>query len=366
MKARFTRGSHSFTNQKGPPLLPKTHPSITSSLYGVFPFLVLLDRLMSVLTWTNKDPFFNFITIAIYMTIVLQWSYISIIGLPILISLGSCAIIWSVSTVVEDLKSEEFPPTLEEILDTLSNVSLRIEYYLKPSKVFIRMKSSDKVKLLFSLFLMTPVHVFLVTRIFQTRTLLLITGVGFLSYHSPWATATRNILWRSVLIRKISMFATGLEFSMVDKNLEISYLQDYKVIEPRGTGAPITSNPNGKILEFHVIENQRRWVGLGWCNIMLPFERAAFTNEKNVECCVDLQSFKFPHIPHLTGENCKWKWLEENWRIDQKFCNYNKQDGWVYYNNNWEDPQYQDSLTRFTRSRLWTRRALVLVDQTDD
>ncbi|KAH3669367.1 hypothetical protein OGAPHI_001488, partial [Ogataea philodendri] len=332
----------SFTGQ-----LLNMSPVVTSALYTAFPIIYLLDKALAFVTWTNSDPYSNFITIAIYVMVVKYWSVASNTVLAALIALTVCVICWFLTTSIEDMRSEDEPPTVEEIIDTLSNMQARFQCFVKPLESLAIRSRSDVFNLCFSMVAITPFYIWIMTRIFNVRWFLLVVGVFALSFHSSWALATRHLIWRSVLLRRIFIFATGLRFSLEDKDVELSVFGDFQVSE----AAP------GKTIEFRVLENQRRWVGVGWSEIMLPFERTSFTYENLEKSCDSLDKFQFPNLPQ---KQCRWKWLEESWKSDKSFSH---GSDWMYYNNNWEDPATEDSLTKFTRSRLWKRRAIVVLDK---
>ncbi|QPG76335.1 hypothetical protein FOA43_003721 [Brettanomyces nanus] len=126
-----------------------------------------------------------------------------------------------------------------------------------------------------------------------------------------------------------------------------------------------SSNKFGsKVVEFEVFENQRRWFGVGWSDSLLPIERQHYTNEYLKQCCDTLDSYNFPNLPEMSGlselsEKHPWKWMDEHWKIDREFCKGKDPDGWIYYDNTWGGMSYQDSISKFTRTRRLIRRALL-------
>ncbi|GME97386.1 unnamed protein product [[Candida] boidinii] len=116
-----------------------------------------------------------------------------------------------------------------------------------------------------------------------------------------------------------------------------------------------------QIVEFQIFENQRRWLGFGWTEYTLPNERVQFT-DADLKPCDGIDAFKFPTIPELAKIDHKWTWFDESWKVDKSFNKEQDPDGWVYYNNNWEFPEYEDNVGKFTRSRKLVRRALLVVD----
>ncbi|KAG7724732.1 hypothetical protein KL933_004554 [Ogataea haglerorum] len=344
IRASFADNRRPLSKTKGQ--LLKMPPVITSALYTAFPFIYILDKVLAFLTWTNDDPYTNFIVIAIYITVVKYWTVVACTVLPTIIALGTCAMLWFLKTTIEDLRSEAAPPTIEEIIDTLINMQARFSYFVEPFSYFGSLSGSDYFNIGFSLIAITPCYIWLMTRIFTVRSFLLVFGVIWLSFHSSWSVATRHLLWRSIVIRKILTFATGLKFSLVDKNIELTVLNDFQ----------ISNVGTGKIVEIHILQNQRRWLGVGWSNTLLPFERGPFTTENLEKSWNSLESFQ---LREITQAACRWRWLDANWKTDNSFA---PGEGWIYYNNSWKDPSTKDSLTSFTRTKRWIRRALVIVE----
>ncbi|KAG7854366.1 hypothetical protein KL919_005160 [Ogataea angusta] len=344
VRASFADNRRPLSKTKGQ--LLNMPPMIISTLYTAFPAIYLLDKVLAFLTWTNDDPYTNFIVIAIYIMVVKYWTVVACTVLPALIALGTCASLWFLKTTIDDLRSETAAPTIEEIIDTLINMQARFSYFVEPFSCFGSLSGSDYFNLGFSLIAITPCYIWLMTRIFTVRSFLLVFGVAWLSFHSSWSVATRHLLWRSIVIRKILTFATGLKFSLVDKDIELTVLNDFQ----------ISNVGTGKTVEFRILQNQRRWLGVGWSNTLLPFERGPFTTEDLEKSWDSLESFQFPDITQAT---CRWRWLDANWKTDDTFA---PGEGWIYCNNSWEEPSNSDSLTRFTRTKRWKRRALVIVE----
>ena len=76
-------------------------------------------------------------------------------------------------------------------------------------------------------------------------------------------------------------------------------------------------------------------------------------------------TFPFPEFEHDLHLYL-WEWLDDDWKIDKEFNLGKNPDGWVYYDNNWENPTYEDSISKYTRSRNWTRKATLVIDKKDE
>lgn len=328
--------SHS---RRSVPLISTTNPLVTSILYKIFPILIILNTVLDFVTWTNHDPFMNFIYHSVlylfifYYDVTIYYYY-----MPILIVLVFSSINYYINSVYAHVNEEE--PTLEEIVDTLDNFTTRVDILLEP---FRTIQISFK-KLLNFLFLITPVHLLVLRYLIHPKTYLLFLSIVTTTFHSLWFQATIKILWRSQFIRNIFSFFVGANSS--------HFYNNYKILNE----TRISKEKNGKIIQFQIIENQRRWLGLGWSDKLLPYERANFTNESLQETSSP-EEFIFPF------NSKQWQWLEESWNIDMGFCDVHHKDGWVFYDNYWQNAQYQDSITSYTRARKWTRKAVLISEK---
>lgn len=328
--------SHS---RRSVPLVSTTNPLITSMLYRIFPILIIFNTALDFVTWTNQDPFMNFIYHStLYIFIYYYDVSIYYFYMPILVTLVFSSINYYINSVYSHVNEEE--PTLEEIVDTLDNFATRVDILLEPFKTI---KISFK-KLLNFLFLVTPVHLLMLRYLMQPKTYLLFLSIILTAFHSLWFQATMKILWRSQFIRNIFSFFVGENTA--------HFYNNYKILNE----TKISKEKNGKIIQFQIIENQRRWIGLGWSDKLLPYERANFTNEALQETSSPV-GFAFPF------NSKQWQWLEEKWNIDMSFCEGKNKDGWVFYDNYWQNAQLQDSITSYTRARKWTRKAVLISEK---
>ncbi|CCH45070.1 Peroxisomal membrane protein PEX31 [Wickerhamomyces ciferrii] len=329
--------SHS---RRSVPLVSTTSPLITSILYKIFPILIIFNTTLDFITWTSHDPFMNFIYHSMLYLLIFYYDVtIYFFFVPILTVLVISSINHYVNSVYIHVNEEE--PTLEEIVDTLDNFTTRVDILLEP----FRAVQISYLKLLNFLFMITPVHLVLMKYFLQPKTFLLSITIMITTFHSLWFQATLKILWRSLFVRNIFSFFIGTNTA--------HFYNNYRILNE----TKISNDKNGKIIQFQIIENQRRWVGLGWSDKLLPYERANFTNEALQETSSP-DSFLFPF------NSKQWQWLEEKWNIDLKFCDNKNKDGWKYFDNYWQSGQTSDSITSYTRSRKWTRKAVLISEKT--
>lgn len=108
-----------------------------------------------------------------------------------------------------------------------------------------------------------------------------------------------------------------------------------------------------------VIENQRRWLGLGWTPSLLPHERAPFTDVED-HPAVPPENTALPE-PKTTIEaggvtrSVTWKWIDHGWRVEKDRGR--DPEGWLYFDNAWRHPSATEEFGRYTRRRKWIRNA---------
>lgn len=370
--ARFVPDVTSISHSKGPPLLSSTSPIIVSALNAAFPAILIINSVLSILTWTNENKSSNFLFLLVYITVVKYWNILGVLFFPLLLCFSFCCFYWGIKVILEDTGPGSTSPTLEEIIDTLTNMSIRLRLLVKPILDIKKADSDSLWRLLITATLLTPVYISLMKFLFSPTSFCIFWGTFIFTYHSMWFIAIRKLLWRSVYIRKGTSFLTGLDISTLDKSSDIVRMTDLKVLNAGNSTTsrldhsapplPTRADTNTrKIVEFQIFENQRRWLGFGWTEYTLPNERVQFT-DADLKPCDGIDAFKFPTIPELAKIDHKWTWFDESWKVDKSFNKEQDPDGWVYYNNNWEFPEYEDNVGKFTRSRKLVRRALLVVD----
>ncbi|KAF9349425.1 peroxisome- protein [Mortierella sp. NVP85] len=122
--------------------------------------------------------------------------------------------------------------------------------------------------------------------------------------------------------------------------------------------------------KFVLYENQRWWLGLEWTPMMLPNDRAPWTDD-HLEPTQSKSSFQLPppHVAHeaipnqpnrVLRKSQEWRWLDPHWRL--KLGTDSDTDGWEYANNHWQKWSGKNRRGAYTRRRAWERTAK-LIDQ---
>ncbi|CAI7611046.1 unnamed protein product [Penicillium pancosmium] len=372
------------------PLLVATPPSITRALAYSHPFLLPLNKLVGLLSWTTGDPWQSFLLVATFWTVVLYSDAIILWAGPILVVIGLILGMYgrrysplssTTSTGEKHLGKTSTDTTtrhqksLDDIVETLRTFTTRCNILLEPLLDLTDFLSTQRTAtsattrpaltaLFLRILLVTPIWIALTLPpfyIITTRRVVMIVGTIILTYHSRPARVSRVILWRSRAVRRLCGMITGL--SVADGP---SATKTQTQGQGQGQGLNIATRRRGDAsgvrFTFVVYENQRRWLGIGWTYSLFPAERGAWTDE-HLNSVPAKDSFELPEVQ--TGGS-KWRWVEgSEWRIEGADHSTNGKDsktsnveGWIYYDNKWNDGRRgQDGWDRYTRRRKWYRDA---------
>lgn len=343
------------------PLLVATPPAVTRALAYSHPFLLPLNRLAGLLSWTSGDPWQSFLLVTGFWAIVLYGEAIILWAGPILVVVGLILGLYSrrysplSSTGLTGEKhgggsggdgsegSEQHHKSLDEIVETLRDLTARCNILLEPFLELTDFLSTQRTAtstttrpaltaLLGRIVLVTPIWILLTLspfHIITIRRIVLIVGTITLTWHSRPARISRVILWRSLTIRRICSAITGLSFSSetrTDDNVPSKTPLKYSLFSFRPFRHRIISNPvpdiaakrrrtdsSGVRFTFVLYENQRRWLGIGWTYSLFAYERAPWTDE-HLNAAPSKDNFELPEVP---GGNARWRWVTgSEWRVD--------------------------------------------------
>ncbi|GEQ66429.1 hypothetical protein JCM33374_g92 [Metschnikowia sp. JCM 33374] len=368
------------------------NPLLASALSNIFPYLLLMDHFLELVTWTNEDPYLNLLFVVAYSVFVLYWRLIKLWIVPLVSVLVFSSVVWNTSSILYDAKFGE-KPTIDEVLSTLHNITVRFELVFRPAKQ-LGLSLRNHVKMITGAMVLTPFHSMLLRYIISPSTFLWIVGVFVLTYHSPSSYAVRRLLWRSAYVRKALYYLTGLNIRLTRSEYSSPTSRAHETISR--THSPVTSGAEDasgttptldsvqvvndftvvkkvvvsstqlkQTIRYDILENERRWLGLGWSKYLLPNERASFCYEPSMLSAPDPLSgatFSFP-IYENDLYTYSWQWMDDKWSLDLEYNLSRYNSGWVYYDKNWGDAKYEDGFSRYTRSRRWTRRAVLLIDK---
>ncbi|KAL4959148.1 PEX28-32 family peroxisomal membrane protein [Aspergillus stella-maris] len=371
------------------PLLVATPPPVTRALAYSHPFILPLNTLVGLLTWTTGDSYNSFLLVAAFWAVVLYGDAIVMWAGPLLVVVGLIlGMYWrrysplstrAFSTKKHNRSASEGSShrheSLDEIVEAMRTFTTRCNILLEPLVELTDFLSTQRTAtsattkpalttLFVRILFVTPIWIALTLPplyIITTRRVIMVVGTIILTYHSRTARVCRVILWRSLTVRRICALITGLSF---DLDADKTHIQSH------GHAANVATrrrgDSSGVRFTFIIFENQRRWLGIGWTYSLFPSERAAWTDEhlNPVPSKEDLD------LPEVQSGNAKWRWVEGNdWHVDGADDeSSSKADcgGWIYYDNKWNDGRRgQDGWDRYTRRRKWCRDA-ELVEITPD
>ena len=413
-------GSSSISKQtstvivhKKSPLLVATPPQITRALAYSHPFLLPLNKLAGLLSWSTDDPWESFLLVAAFWGVSLYGGDILRYAGPIivvaLLILGMYSRRYSplssTSTTGDkhELKGHKREPSestlrhhksLDEIVETLREFTTRCNLLLDPFLRLTDFLSTQRTPtsattrpalttLFIRIFMITPLWILLTNysvNILTPRRVVLTFGTIMLTWHSRPARVSRVILWRSLFLRRIASFLTGLSFSEVTaldtngkllrpglpprRKSQISHASE--LAKKRRADSP------GVRFTFVLYENQRRWIGLGWTTSLFAYERGPWTDE-HLNNAPTKEDFV---LPDVEGGVARWRWVEgSSWKIEgpdgrviiptvQQLTGNDKGkdlgsdvSGWIYYDTKWQEGRKEDGWGRYTRRRKWFRDA---------
>ncbi|KAI0483778.1 integral peroxisomal membrane peroxin-domain-containing protein [Xylaria cf. heliscus] len=261
--AAAKRTSTILVHQKSP-LLLATPPQVTRALAYSHPFLLPLNKLVGLLSWTTGDPWESFLLLAAFWAIVQYGDNVFRFAGPIVAVVGIIAGMyarrysplsssgWAEHPGLANSKdkkkgntatasnqanpghqrnaseatSTRHQKTLDEIVDTLRIFTSRCNILLEPLREMTDFLSTQRTAtsattrpalttLFVRILAVTPFWIALTLpplRIITTKRVVLVFGTLVLSWHSKVCGVTRTLLWRSATVRKLARWITGLEF----------------------------------------------------------------------------------------------------------------------------------------------------------
>lgn len=408
--SRTGHRSSILIHQKSP-LLVATPPQVTRALAYSHPFILPLSHIAGLLSWTTADPWESFLLVAgfwfavLYGGVVVRWAGPLVVVTGLVLGMYSRRYSPLSSTTVgrgekkRKRANSEQRKSLDEILETLRTFTARCDVLLDPCLQltdFLSTQSSATsattrpalTTLFIRLLAVSPVWIVLTLPPFYlitTKRIALILGTVGLTWHSRPARVTRTLLWRSRTVRNTLTLLTGLHFIGPPPPAPTTNPPALPPRTPKGgnSGAAtaaldVKGARPGIRFTFTLYENQRRWIGLGWTNSLLAYERQAWTDEHH-NTCPDPEHFELPDTEH---DATKWRWAPgSSWHIEGAVTDADKEKsakriggggggedvGWIYYDNKWQGGRKTDGWGRYTRRRKWVRDAeLVEIDDDDE
>ncbi|MCJ1285631.1 peroxisome- protein [Xylographa opegraphella] len=388
--------------QQKSPLLIATPPQVTRALAFSHPFLLPLNKFAGLISWSSGDPWESFLVIGAFWALTIYGGTIVVWAGPVLVVILLILCMYSrrysplssTGLTGEKVKGQKNDPgalvtrqkSLDEIVDTLNGFVVRCNILLDPFLDLTDFLSTQRTAtsattrpalttLFIRILLITPIWVGLALppiRIITTQRVVLAVGTLMLSWHSRPARVTRAILWRSLTVRYILSIITGLSFMQSSTGVVAPPPLPPRNKSQQDMASSLVSHrrsaSTGVRFTFIVYENQRRWLGLGWTSSLFAYERSAWTDE-HLSPSQPKEEFS---LPVMENNSSHWQWVPgSEWHIEgvakssASGGSKSNSEGWIYYDNKWNDGRRQDGWGRYTRRRKWYRDA-ELVDDTSD
>ncbi|CCE78229.1 Piso0_000846 [Millerozyma farinosa CBS 7064] len=385
----FDSGYEEKTKPQTSPLLSSTPPTVAKSLVRSYPYLLIVNKLLSIITWTNDDYWINVIIVSAYAMAVMYFEklvtwfgHLIVVGLIALYALLNQHII----------EETNLHPTLDDVVQALTTTSIKADMLLNPITT-LSLSAYEIKRLLFTTVFLTPVYLIITFFLISPRSLLLFIGLHVLTYHSSYSRVTRKMLWKIKVVRILCFYLTGLDFSKA-KNHSLFAAAFAKVQKNAGHSFNLASETTNKPVRFTYViyENQRRWLGIGWTSNLLSYERAPWTDEfLNESSSID--TFQLPNSENmdysfggseqssaLSSSGASWRWVDKTWRLDltndgaitlpnnkrsKTTADPSPDEGYIYYDNTWKKPSTEDSFSKYTRRRRWIRTAELVFNEPD-
>ncbi|EDK43005.1 conserved hypothetical protein [Lodderomyces elongisporus NRRL YB-4239] len=366
------------TKPQSSPLLSSTPPLVSKALVNAYPYLLIVNKILSIATWTNEDYWVNVVLLALYALFVLYFEQVVTWLGHLLIAAAITLYAVLNNRIIEEASLR---PTLDDVVQALNATCLKADMLLLPI-TSLSLTAYDIKRLLFTTVFLTPIYLVLTFLFIRPRTILLFTGVFLMTYHSSYSIVIRRILWQIKLVRLICFYLTGLDLSQTrNHSLFAAAFAKVQSNSQDGLGRGSTKPVR---FTYVIYENQRRWLGIGWTSNLLSYERTAWTDEFLNESS-SIETFKLPNTTDSNNlpitsdiEGASWRWVDKTWRLDltndgaitlpaskhsKTTANPTSDEGFVYYDNVWKKPTTEDSFSKYTRRRRWIRTAELIYNQ---
>lgn len=379
-------GAH--TTPQTSPLLLSTPPIVAKSLIKSYPYLLIVNSLLLVITWTNDDYWINVVVLCLYG--------FSVLYLEELVTYGGHLIVVGVLTLYAVLNDRivaetNLHPTLDDVVQALTTSCIKADMLLQPITLLL-LNAYDIKRLLFTTVFLTPAYLIVSFFVVLPRTILLAVGVYVLTYHSLYLRVTRKMLWRIKFVRLMCFYLTGLDFSNArNHSLFAAAFAKVQAGHSAATGGGLLHDGKPVRFTYAIYENQRRWLGIGWTSNLLLYERTPWTDEFLNELS-SIDSFALPNaenLDYLFGlqqllqmvlSGATWRWVDKTWRLDltndgaitvnnkrsKTTANPLPDDGFIYYDNVWKKPSTEDLFGKYTRRRRWIRTAELVFERAEE
>ncbi|CCH62091.1 hypothetical protein TBLA_0G01450 [Henningerozyma blattae CBS 6284] len=331
------------------------------SLTNSYPFFQIINEIFNLLTW-NNDIKYNLISLFTYSLVVLWFQDIfRYLGHGILLVI---IYFWY---RFEQNKKRFNEITKDDNIRIINEISDKFDILIEP----IMQYDTDKIK---QISVISLVVLPICSLIINIRRIILIIGLFLLSFNAPMMIRLRkhlldtNNLIEDIVMAKRKKLKADIKNDTKQKEFEL-------LIEKKKSN--LLNTPK---FAYILYENQRKWIGLGWTDNMLTYERSNWTDEF-LNSSESIETFQLPiedkseNSGDTDGKqinevhNYQWKWVDPCWKLDltndgiiedcpiKTVNDPGDNDGFIYYDNAWNKPSVEDSYSKYTRRRRWVRTA---------
>ncbi|KAG0057803.1 hypothetical protein BGZ90_005284 [Linnemannia elongata] len=356
--------------------------SVTLLLSYTSPAIHAFHRLLQLLTWTSDRSVKSFLVLFAWWAICLGTESFIIFGLHgvLILYIGR---MWVKSRKANKIAVDGMPQS------PTTPLSGKFSFSSNRAETYFDWSDRSRTQLVLGLVILSYVPWLILTYFIPMRFIMVVAGTIVICWRAPWFA----ILWAvtmkletfSPLLQLIpywpfrpetgSNYQVKRKFSVKDiisraigqrKKNDADAYKTYKT----STGYDIEEDHATMYYKFVLYENQRWWLGLEWTPMMLPNDRAPWTDD-HLEPTQSKSAFQLPppHVAHeaIPGQPNKvlrksqeWRWLDPSWRL--KLGSGSDVDGWEFANNHWQKWSGKNRRGAYTRRRAWERTAK-LIDQ---
>lgn len=213
-----------------------------------------------------------------------------------------------------------------------------------------------------------------------------IVALAFIWSFVPWNLVVLAVGWVSVLSN--TSIGRALQIVLVKHAEEQAQSRQVQLLVARfkqlstyisGNKAmnEAFTNKDGQ-LYVELVENQRKWAGVGFTGSMLKKERSNWSDSTGDISMHPTDSYDDPNSliragmcltlelsPITVSPAFKWQWTKDSeWFLDNKSWG-GDNEGWMYYDQKWLASVKSSSADCSTRCRRWLRKAVVMASDAD-
>lgn len=366
-------------------LLKDTPPSIVVALTQLQPVIRVLDTVLAWITWTSEDHWSSFLLLA-------SWWLVCLYGHAVLYYGGNWAILLALGVgyvrkktlarrVARAVQHGAEPDAVlrsskgrqKDTQELLDNTLYELDCFrarcslvsssIEPMVQLLTWEDPRQSAIIgVRLAIVSPLYVLMLWTL-TTRTVVLILGTFALTFTSPWFKVICTVGWRLKVVRTIVSALTGANYLPGESRFMEAVMQSPAAAAFSAADVPdavVHHTPQGSrfTTTISIVENQRRWLGLGWTPSLLPHERAPWTdNDSQVSPDPEAYGLPEPRTIVEDGETrtISWRWVDDAWRVERD--DGRDADGWIFTDNAWRYPSAKEEYGKYTRRRKWIRNA---------